>query len=448
MNDATVRYERSLRWLKRWIWIYFWLLIFEGALRKWAFPSLSGPLLLVRDPVAAIIYLQAYRCGKLSMKTMWPLAALALAMILLACAQVVVGIEPLPVALYGLRSYLLHLPLIFVMAVTLDERDVREFGRWLFVLIIPMTVLVLLQYRAGAGAWLNAGAGAGAEQIVSAGNHIRPAGTFSFGVGMQCFVALVAAFLLDALTGRRRYARWLVYSALFATIACAPMLGSRTVLFTLALMAVFLLASGFAHVARMGGLLKIGAAILLALLIVMQFSFFQDAVATFAERWQQAQRAEGDVQEVLNKRVFDTFLFGFEKAGNLALLGRGIGMGSSYAAVATTGQHQFLLGENEWQRVIPEMGPICGLLFMGARVVFVLYLLWQARRALARNSALSWLLIPAVAPLVLIGIMEQATFLGFMVFGSGLCLAAAQCPESTEPVAVLDWDRQEDAVQV
>ena len=38
--------------IKTLIWIYFWLLIFEGALRKWFLPSLSSPLLLVRDPVA------------------------------------------------------------------------------------------------------------------------------------------------------------------------------------------------------------------------------------------------------------------------------------------------------------------------------------------------------------------------------------------------------------
>jgi hypothetical protein len=39
-------------YLKRGIWAYFILLIFEGALRKWIFPGLSNALLLVRDPIA------------------------------------------------------------------------------------------------------------------------------------------------------------------------------------------------------------------------------------------------------------------------------------------------------------------------------------------------------------------------------------------------------------
>jgi hypothetical protein len=46
MNPLQVKRLRQL------LWLYFWLLIFEGALRKWLLPGLSTPLLLVRDPVA------------------------------------------------------------------------------------------------------------------------------------------------------------------------------------------------------------------------------------------------------------------------------------------------------------------------------------------------------------------------------------------------------------
>src|SRR5450432_2166737 len=45
--------------IKRWLWIYFWLLIFEGALRKWTFASASNIFLVVRDPVVLIIYFKA-----------------------------------------------------------------------------------------------------------------------------------------------------------------------------------------------------------------------------------------------------------------------------------------------------------------------------------------------------------------------------------------------------
>ena len=46
----------SLHSLRLLVWLYFWLLLWEGALRKWFFPSLSTPLLVVRDPVVLLIY--------------------------------------------------------------------------------------------------------------------------------------------------------------------------------------------------------------------------------------------------------------------------------------------------------------------------------------------------------------------------------------------------------
>ena len=53
--------EQQQALLRRMIWLYFALLIIEGALRKWALPSLSAPLLVIRDPVVLLIYVQALR---------------------------------------------------------------------------------------------------------------------------------------------------------------------------------------------------------------------------------------------------------------------------------------------------------------------------------------------------------------------------------------------------
>ena len=46
--------KSSLQNIRHLLWIYFLLLIFEGALRKWVVPGLSSPLLLVREPIALL----------------------------------------------------------------------------------------------------------------------------------------------------------------------------------------------------------------------------------------------------------------------------------------------------------------------------------------------------------------------------------------------------------
>src|ERR1700751_2375155 len=53
----------SVRSMRLLIWLYFWLLLFEGALRKWIFPAWSAPLLIARDPVVLTIYVIALAKG-------------------------------------------------------------------------------------------------------------------------------------------------------------------------------------------------------------------------------------------------------------------------------------------------------------------------------------------------------------------------------------------------
>ena len=422
----TQREDRRLLWLKRWIWVYFWILIFEGALRKWIAPPLSGPLLVIRDPVAVIIYFQAYRCRKFAMNTMWPFAILTVAMMLLGIAQIVTGVNTVLIALYGMRSYVLHLPLAIVMAKTLDWEDIRSVGRWLLGLSVPMTALMVAQFRAAGGSWLNAGAGEGAGQIYSSGGHVRPAGTFSYGIGAQCFTVLVAAFVIYALTRPGTYSRWLLWPAAVATVASIPLLGSRTVAFQMIALGGFAFFAGITNLGRVIGLAKIAAVVLLATIFALQLPFFQDAVDTFSQRWREASKIEGDTQDVLSNRLFGVFGRGIEAAGTTPWLGEGIGMGSNFAAYIKTGSASFLLAEMEWQRVVLEFGPVFGLAFMGLRLMIAAYMMLESLRAMRRNDTLAWLLVPAVAPLLLMTIMEQPTFLGFMVFGVGLCLAAAR----------------------
>jgi hypothetical protein len=112
-------------------------------------------------------------------------------------------------------------------------------------------------------------------------------------------------------------------------------------------------------------------------------------------------------------------------------------MGSNFAAFLTNGSRSFQLAEGEFARVVLEFGPIAGFLFMGARALLALYIALRAMQALRRNVVLPWLLIPAVLPLLIMSVMEQPTYLGFMVLGAGISLAAAKVNDrsATRPIA-------------
>src|SRR2546423_15602513 len=53
-------YSGMLRNIRRLIYLYFFLLIIEGALRKWMVPQFFNPLLLVRVLVVLSIYFLAW----------------------------------------------------------------------------------------------------------------------------------------------------------------------------------------------------------------------------------------------------------------------------------------------------------------------------------------------------------------------------------------------------
>src|SRR4051812_8940869 len=61
LSAATSVEARAVKNIKRLIWLCFFLLIFEGTLRKWVLPQFSDVLLVIRDPVVLVIYYFALR---------------------------------------------------------------------------------------------------------------------------------------------------------------------------------------------------------------------------------------------------------------------------------------------------------------------------------------------------------------------------------------------------
>ena len=179
--------------LRRMIWLYFILLIAEGALRKWALPSLSTPLLVIRDPLVLLIYVQALRSRRFPING--PVVAyflLVTSFILLALFQMIGGIGGGPViAAYGLRTNFLHLPLIFVIPQVFSHADVIKLGKWVLMLSVPMAGLMIWQYMSPPDSWINAATSADVQQITFALGKIRPAGTFSFATGAAHFLSLI-----------------------------------------------------------------------------------------------------------------------------------------------------------------------------------------------------------------------------------------------------------------
>ena len=417
--------EKQLTTLRRMIWLYFALLIVEGALRKWVVPSLTTPLLIIRDPLVLLIYVQAVRCRRFPVSG--PMVAYFLLLssfILLALFQVIAGIGGGPlVAIYGLRTNFLHLPLIFVIPQVFSHADVIKVGRWMLILSVPMAGLMIWQFLSPPDSWINAATTAEGHQISFAMGKIRPAGTFSFATGAAHFFVLTTAFLIYGLTqSRATYSRWLLGAALLSVIAVQPVSGSRLLVLGCALVALAAVVFATLNWGRAHRILAIAALICATLAVLSLTSFFREAMTVFMSRWNDA--SEGSASVSLTMRIVGWFLDPFALLPEAGLFGKGVGLGTNAASALMTGTLQFLLAETEWSRVILEAGPLLGFSFLAYRAWVAGDMAVRAAAAAKQQHLLAWLLAWDACRSLIYEQISQPTNLGFMIFVSGLCLAA------------------------
>jgi hypothetical protein len=426
--------EKAKQRVRQLIWAYFWLLLIEGALRKWVMPRFSNPLLLVRDPVMLLIYFYAIKAHVFPKNgwttALWIIGGLSAVGIVLSpiFPWLVQGpMQLIAVVGYGFRTNFLHLPIIFVMASVFDEEDVRKFGWWMLLVMVPMGLIMAAQFEASPDSFINRTAGLGeAEQLTAGGGKIRPPGTFSFISGPVFYMSVAAAYLIYGALAKGVYKNWLLMLSGIALGVGVFVSGSKSavasVLLVVGALGLILILRPRA-VNRFGWMLVI---VVLLAIILSRFTIFKEGATILSDRFTSAaDAAETTVVRGTIDRVISGFTEGFSHIGNFPLFGYGLGIGTNVGGRILVGRAAFLLAENEWSRVLGESGAIFGSAFLLWRTLFTFHLLRLSLRALRRDEFLPILLFGASGVVMLNGQFGQPTTLGFAVILNGLCLVAA-----------------------
>lgn len=421
--------DKNIRRVRALVWVYFWLLIFEGALRKWVVPDLSNPLLIVRDPVVLLVYYFAIK-GRVFPKNFWIYSLGMLGFLSMALSFLVLWpyIPPTPIALvtaFGFRSNFLHLPLIFVMARTFRMEDVKRLGWWTLIVMVPMALLMVGQFRAAPDAFLNRTAGGEGEMMLSALGKVRTAGTFSFVIGVVSYCSITCAFLIWAALRRDVYKNWLLFAAGGALLIAIAVSGSRSVVGACVVVAASLVLLLFLRpdkVNRFGQTLLVG--VVLAV-VVSKLPIFKEGFNVLSTRFNEvAEASDQSIGRGLIERVFSDFADGFFVLTKAPFLGYGLGIGTNAGAKFLVGRSMFLLSEGEWSRIFLESGPVLGLAYVIWRCAMAGYAFVLSLRSARGGNMLPLLLFAAGFLPMLSGQFGQPTILGFAVFTLGLCLAA------------------------
>jgi len=387
------------------------LLVFEGALRKWALPEAQAALYLAKD----VILLGAYVGFGMAKGFAAPVPSARPFIMLLAVSGAYGAIEMLNPALpsltlaaVGWRSYFLYVPLLFVVPQLFDSLDDLDRALRRYALIaLPVAALGIVQFYSPIDSELNtlvqhdAGSHGTAAVFGKYFNHARVAGTFAYVSGFGAYLMAIAFLILALQAGRgwRFRGNVMLNACLLLIIAALFATGSRAPVYML----IFAVAAYSLLTALAGDLSAsaafracVGAVILAAGI----WAFLPEPAGAFQYRALGA----GDTVS----RVFAPLVEPFDILEEAGPAGFGIGAAHQSAAYLVGSGYPWwtkgIVAEAESSRVMLELGILGFALVFVFRIAITLYALRAAfvlRSRRARSIAL-----------------VLAMFLGFQVFGS------------------------------
>jgi phosphatidylserine synthase len=163
---------------------------------------------------------------------------------------------------------------------------------------------------------------------------------------------------------------------------------------------------------------------ILAISILSQTEFFKVSTGAFTDRFETANEAEGGLENVFVDRFLGGMIKALSESTQHSFFGLGIGMGSNVGAQLLLGNSNvFLISEEEWGRIIGEMGPIMGLILIFVRISFASNMAFKSFKYMRKENFLPWMLLGVSFLIFLQGQWAQPTSVGFSTIMGGMMLA-------------------------
>lgn len=446
-----VKREAVHKWMVRLVFAAYWLLIFEGALRKWGIPQLEQLFFFSRIPLVLLLYWIAFYYRR------WPptTAPLLIFYVFAAVVTLLIPIQFLMgdygrryviLAAYGWTNYLFYIPLAFLIAREFRQEDLWRLARHTMWIAIAAVPVVMLQFTSPPDSVINMGAGEDeANQFAGLGaalGTVRPSGFFTSTLGQQMFLASASAMALAAFLQRKntRMIRplllWLGTAAIVVMILFSQSRGLfLTVGIILAAAATAGLLTGRKRVIVRTIIwpvvLSVAAAFLWPVL-------FPDAFEVFMTRWANAWQSESYLFQygIFSRALYNFYSFVYYM-NDTPVFGYILGLGGNAAGqlewvqkpqAAFVWQGYGAWAEHAWERHIIELGPALGLICIALRIWLAAWLGLKAVRATRFSGDPLPLTLFGFVGLLLVysHITGHGSVNGYCWLFVGFCLAAVK----------------------
>jgi hypothetical protein len=221
-----------------------------------------------------------------------------------------------------------------------------------------------------------------------------------------------------------------IFGATVGMLAAIPLSISRTMLFQIGVTAIFTVFAVSRNPKYLSNLIPAIIGFVVALLVLANTETFQTASEAFTSRFEAASDTEGGLKGTLGDRFLGGMVSAVSSSGEQPFFGHGLGMGTNVGSMLLhlNPQPTFLIAEEEWARLIGELGLLLGLAVILLRVSLVCKLLIASYQQIVAGDLLPWLLLSFGFLTIIQGQWAQPTALGFSVLIGGLIIASLRNP--------------------
>lgn len=380
ISVVAIIWLSSLNW-RRTVKVVFFLVIFEGVLRKWVLPQASDIIYFFKDLVLLGAYLGYY----LTSEPKYPVKIngititifMALAWSTFQAFNPSLG-SPI-IGFFGLKAYFFYVPLMWMLpSLFQSEEDLYCSLRNYLLLAIPVCLLAIVQFFSPLSSPINVYAGGHEGTAGFDSFHVvRVTGTFPYILGYSSYLITCFSLLVPLLTIKQTPLwRFLTLAEAFLVVGTSFMTGSRGLLVYEVL---FVLGYACVLVITQPSIASRATKQLILPIILISASipkFFSKALDAFSSRATTA----SDSGHFL-ERVFSAFA-----EPELAIQFKGLdGYGTGATHQATTAlRRAFQLSlreapppaEGELGRIVLELGPLGFFFWYGLRLCLI-FSIWS-----------------------------------------------------------------------
>ena len=209
------------------------IIIIGGALRRWAFPQARDLIYFFKDLILIGAYLGFFSNPRPTADRYPHIKEITLVMALLCCLQAFNPSLGSPIiGLLGVRSYLLYIPLMWVVPHLFDSRtELHDFIRNYLLLVIPVCVLGIIQFFSPLDSPLNAYVPGEEQRVDLAGEFVRITGSFSYLSGLTTYLSFCFSLIIVFISQEQKI-KWQVIYILELTLVIVNsfMSGARAVI--------------------------------------------------------------------------------------------------------------------------------------------------------------------------------------------------------------------------